>query len=145
MNFIKRAWAEINIDALLNNLKIVREHACNKEIMAVVKADAYGHTVEPIVSALQENGVNSFAVSNVSEALELRNFGVKGHILVLGYSPTECVKELSDNNIAQAVYSLEYAKELSDNAQINNCHLNIHLKLDTGMGRIGFNCLVVIR
>lgn len=140
MKFIKRAWAEINIDALLNNLRIVKEHTEKKEIMAVVKADAYGHSVEPIVSALQENGVNSFAVSNISEAFELRSYGVKGHILILGYTPAECVKDLCDNSISQAVYSLEYAEELSVNAEKNNCRLNVHLKLDTGMGRIGFNC-----
>ena len=140
MDFLHRTWAEIDINALVHNFKTIKQNANGSQIMAVVKADAYGHSVEPIVSALQENGVNSFAVSNISEAFELRSYGVKGHILILGYTPAECVKDLCDNSISQAVYSLEYAEELSVNAEKNNCRLNVHLKLDTGMGRIGFNC-----
>ncbi len=140
MSFIKRTWAEISIDALLNNLKIIKKASRDKEIMAVVKADAYGHSVETIATALQKGGVKSFAVSNISEALELRELGITEHILILGYTPAECVKELCENNIAQAVYNLEYAKELSFAAVKSNSVLNIHLKIDTGMGRIGFNC-----
>lgn len=140
MNFVKRTWAEINISALLNNLQIIKKHSDNKEIMAIVKADAYGHGVESIVPALQENGINSFGVSNIKEAIELRSLGVDGSILILGYTPINCVKDLSENNISQAVYNLEYARELSTAAKKEGLCLNIHIKLDTGMGRIGFDC-----
>ncbi len=140
MNFIKRAWAEINITSLVSNLKIIKECSHQKEIMAIVKADAYGHGVEPIILALQENGVKSFGVSNIEEALELRTLGIKEHILILGYTPKDCIMDLCKHNISQAVYNLDYAKELSAAAEKENLKLNIHIKLDTGMGRIGFDC-----
>ncbi len=140
MDFTKRTWAEIDISALLHNLEIIKQNANGKEIMAVIKADAYCHSTEIVAKSLWENGVKNFAVSNIDEAMELRELGVDGHILILGYTPTECVKLLFADNISQTVYSLEYAKELSLAAQNIGKTINIHLKLDTGMGRIGFDC-----
>lgn len=140
MEFLKRTWAEINISALLHNLKIIKKNAGSKEIMAVIKADAYCHSTEIVAKVLWENGVRNFAVSNIEEAVELRELGVDGHILILGYTPTFNADLLIKHNVSQAVYSLEYAKELSLAAKNIGATINIHLKLDTGMGRLGFNC-----
>ncbi len=140
MKFLKRTWAEIDIAALLHNLNVIKENAGGKEIMAVIKADAYCHSTEIVAKVLWENGVCNFAVSNIDEAVELREMGVGGHILILGYTPTANADLLIEHNISQAVYALEYAKELSFAAQKSGKTINIHLKLDTGMGRIGFDC-----
>ena len=83
---LKRSWVTISIDSLLKNLKIYLNNIQEStSIMAVVKADAYGHGAVEISKALQKKGINNFAVSNVMEAVELRQSGVKGQILVLGY------------------------------------------------------------
>lgn len=140
MEFLKRTWAEIDTAALLHNLEVIKKNAGNKEIMAVIKADAYCHSAETVSKVLWENGIHNFAVSNIDEAVELRENGVGGHILILGYTPTECADILVKHNISQTVYSLEYAKELSLAAAKSGETINIHLKLDTGMGRIGFDC-----
>ncbi len=140
MEFLKRTWAEIDTAALLHNLKVIKENAGSKEIMAVIKADAYCHSTEIVAKVLWKNGVRNFAVSNIDEAVELRQLGVGGHILILGYTPTDCADLLINHNVSQAVYSLEYAKALSLAAKNAGNTINIHLKLDTGMGRIGFDC-----
>ena len=138
-NFLRRAWAEIDTDALIHNFKTVKSTA-NVPIMAVVKADAYGHGVDIVAPLLQKAGADSFAVSNIEEAVELRKIGIDKPILILGYTPCEFVRELDAQNISQCVYSLDYAQELSKNANKYNLKIKIHLKLDTGMSRIGFDC-----
>jgi len=139
MDFLRRAWVEIDLNALKNNYKAI-EKAAGTKVIPVVKADAYGHGVAPIVKALQDNGADMFAVSNALEAIELREAGIKGDILVLGYTPADAVALLVEHNITQCVYSLDYAIALSRNATSISKNVNVHLKLDTGMGRIGFDC-----
>lgn len=140
MNFLKRAWAEIDIPALLHNVRVIEALCPDADLMAVIKADAYGHGVEHIVPALTSAGLKNFAVSNLEEALQLRDLGVSGQILILGYTPPQLARFLSENDITQAVYSLDFARALSDFAEKDNCRVKIHLKIDTGMGRIGFDC-----
>ncbi len=140
MGFLHRTWAEIDINALIHNLEIIKNEAGKTKIMAVVKADAYGHSVRYIAPILEENGVSQFAVSNIEEAITLRGCGITKPILVLGYTPVDMVTQLCVNDISQSVYSAEYAKMLSQSAVKNNVNVNIHIKLDTGMGRIGFDC-----
>jgi len=140
MEFLHRTWAEIDIDALIHNLEIIKKHAASSRIMAVVKADAYGHSMRHIAPVLEENGVSQFAVSNIEEAITLRGCGITKPILVLGYTPVSMVSQLCFNDISQSVYSEEYAKMLSESAVRNNVTVNVHIKLDTGMGRIGFDC-----
>ncbi len=140
MKTLHRTWAEIDTKALVHNFKIIKEKANGAKIMAVVKANSYGHDASITVPVLDENGADYFAVSNLSEALELREFGLKKPILILGYTPLEYVNELYSANISQCVYSSEYAVELSKEAVKNNLKLNIHIKLDTGMSRLGFDC-----
>ncbi len=140
LEFLHRTWAEIDTSALLHNLEIIKQNAGESRVMAVVKADAYGHSAADIASLLQQNGVGLFAVSNIEEALELRNCGIVSDVLILGYTPPQCAKELAKNSITQCVFSSEYAKALSDCAASEGVRVDVHIKLDTGMGRIGFNC-----
>lgn len=137
--FLRRTWAEIDEDALIHNFKIIKEAAKTK-VCAVVKANAYGHGVDIVAPLLQKAGADFFAVSNIEEAIELRDIGITKPILILGYTPCEYANELAINDISQCIYSLDYAKELSQTVTKNNLKIKIHLKLDTGMSRIGFDC-----
>lgn len=150
--------AEIDLGALKHNFLILRDRikaASEKtEPMCVVKADAYGHCAEFCVPALYEAGARSFAVSSIEEAeqifaiLDAKNC-VAGSILILGYTPPESenVKLLARHKITQAVYSLEYAKALSDEVCAlrslgvldDSDGIRCHLKLDSGMNRLGFD------
>lgn len=140
MDFFHRTWAEIDLSALIHNFNIIKSKAKTSKIMAVVKANAYGHSVSDIAPALEKAGADSFAVSNIDEAIQLREIGIKKPILILGYTPIDAVKLLSENDISQCVYSKEYALALSEKAVKENIKINIHIKLDTGMSRLGFNC-----
>lgn len=108
--------------------------------MAVVKANAYGHSVDTIAPLLEKSGADFFGVSNIQEAVDLRKCGIKKEILILGYTPVEAVELLYENNISQAIFSREYASMLSSAATEKNIKIKVHIKLDTGMGRIGFDC-----
>lgn len=135
--FYKRAWAEIKLDNLKYNLDVCRSFLKgNTEIVAVVKANAYGHGDTAIAPYLQSQGVNWFAVSNINEAINLRQNGITKEILILGYvMPTEA-EELNDFNIIQTVTCYDHAKALSENAHKGKS-VRVHIKIDTGMGRIG--------
>lgn len=137
--FLKRAWAEIDVDALIHNFNIIKSTA-NSNVCAVVKANAYGHDVDIVAPILQDAGADYFAVSNIEEAIELRELGIVKPILILGYTPCEFASELQKYDISQCVYSLDFAKELSSVAVKQNLNIKIHLKLDSGMSRIGFDC-----
>ena len=140
-NLIKRTWAEINLDNIEHNYKLIRKNVDKKTMMCcVIKADGYGHGAVQIARLYEKLGADWFCVSNIEEALELRHNAITLPILVLGYTPAECAKILSVNNISQACYSVEYAQLLSENAVKQNVTINIHLKLDTGMSRIGLMC-----
>ncbi len=139
MSYLHRAWAEINLDALLNNFDIIKSTTDSK-IFSVVKANAYGHSVGPIARLLDEAGTYAFAVSNIDEAKELRNLGIKKPVLILGYTPIDNANSLAQYDITQSVFSLEYAEKLDSFAKKHGIYIKAHLKLDTGMGRIGFNC-----
>lgn len=140
MDFLHRTWAEIDINALVHNFKTIKKMTPDTKLMAVVKANAYGHSVSDIAPVLESEGADYFAVSNIDEALQLREIGIEKPILILGYTPVECVKELYNNNISQCVYSVEYATALAKEAEKNGVKINIHIKLDTGMSRLGFDC-----
>lgn len=140
MNYLHRTWAEIDIEALKHNFEIIKNTANGKKIMAVVKANAYGHSVADVAPVLENGGADFFAVSNISEALQLREIGIKKPVLILGYTPTSLAKQLSDNNISQCVYSREYAAELSKEAMASSSTVKIHIKIDSGMSRLGFDC-----
>lgn len=137
--FFKRTWAEIYLDRAGRNLEILKklidtEHT---RIACVIKANAYGHGDVPLMKCFSENGIDFFTVSNLDEALRLRRGGCKDDILILGWTAAEYAAVLSENNIIQTVLSEKYAKELSDAAK--DRPVRVHIKLDTGMGRIGLN------
>ncbi len=140
MLFLHRTWAEIDLNALVHNFKIIKNNVKNAKIMSVVKANAYGHSVADIAPVLSENGTDYFAVSNIEEALQLRALSITEPILILGYTPVSYAEDLAKNNISQCVYSTEYAIALSSIAVKKNANIHIHLKLDTGMSRLGFDC-----
>ncbi|MBP3886407.1 MAG: alanine racemase [Cellulosilyticum sp.] len=134
-----RVVAEVNLDALKHNYKQIRGHVPHEvEIMAIVKADAYGHGSKEVAKLLQEEGVNRFAVAIVREGEELRENGITSPILVLGYTPRADIRTLIENNLTQTVFSYDMAKTLSDEAKKLGKTVNVHIKVDTGMGRIGF-------
>lgn len=136
MEFLKRAWAEIHLDRLKANAENYRKYLRpGTELMCVVKADCYGHGSVACSKYLQEElSVKNFAVSNLNEAIELREGGIDGEILILGYTPPECAGLLSEYGIIQAVTEYDYAEALSD---FSTSPVRCHIKLDTGMSRIG--------
>ncbi len=137
--FLKRTWAEINMNALQNNYHVIRNSVSeNAEICWVVKADGYGHGAVFVARTLESMGARWFAVSNIEEAEQLRNGGITGSILILGYTPPEEAAKLSKMGITQAVLSENYAQELSASATLSRVKISVHLKVDTGMSRIGF-------
>ncbi len=147
-----KTWAEIDLNALRHNYKLIRSHIDKTspecEIIAVVKADAYGHGAAQTARTLMGCGCRFFAVSCTSEALELREeigFGCK--IIILGYVTTYDVAELIRSEITVTVFSLEYAHMLNDEISRlkklreipDNARINAHIKVDTGMNRLGFD------
>ena len=141
MNYLKRSWATVNLNNLDYNIgEIKKLVAPDCAIMGVVKADAYGHGDAMIANRLVANGVNWFGVSNIEEALSLRNKGIDKDILIFGDTPCSFAAILANKNITQTVYSPEYARALNYAAQKLGVTVKVHIKLDTGMGRIGFVC-----
>lgn len=135
---IRPVWAEVNLDNIINNIREIKKNINGEEIIAVVKANAYGHGAIDIAPILVENGADRLAVAMLSEALELREAGIKVPILILGYTDVTFAEMLINNDIEQTVYSLDYAKELSKKAEALGKIAKIHIAVDTGMGRIGF-------
>lgn len=136
-SYCKRAWAEVHLDRLKRNIQTIRQNLPqNTQIMAVVKADAYGHGETEILSKLTSCGIKYFAVSNLNEAVSVRKHCSDGEILILGYTPPECAGELIRYNIIQGIVSSEYAAVLSANAK-DGRKIRCHIKIDTGMGRVG--------
>ena len=141
-SYWKRTWAEISLDNLLHNFNILKASLSpDTAVCCVIKANAYGHHAPMIAKVLEREGTDFFAVSNIEEALQLRNEGITKSILILGYTPTDCACLLAKNNISQCVYSYEYATELAMHAKESGVRVKVHIKMDTGMGRIGFNCV----
>ena len=139
MKTLKRTWAEVSLDNLEHNYRAIKNHipeGCR--FLGVMKADAYGHGAVPLSHALCELGADYLAVSNLEEAVQLRRGGVRAPMLILGYTPASFADTMVFMDITQEVHSLEYAKELDTALAGTNYILNVHLKLDTGMTRIGF-------
>lgn len=137
----KRTWAEISLENIRHNYRAIRAalpEGCR--FLGVVKADAYGHGALPVSRLLQEEGADYLAVSCLDEALELREGGIEMPVLILGHTPPRYTKTLIDNNITQTVSCLAKALEYSERAQFIGQDLKIHIKLDTGMSRLGFLC-----
>ena len=139
MKLLKRTWADVDLDALAHNYRTIKEHIpAGTRFLGVMKADAYGHGAVPISHALVELGADYLAVSNLEEAVQLRRGGIRAPILILGYTPPTYAENMIYLDMTQEIHSLEYAQQLNDALNGTNFILNVHLKLDTGMTRIGF-------
>ena len=139
MKTLKRTWAEISLDNLEHNYRALRAHipqGC--KFLGVIKADAYGHGAVPVSGTLSELGCEYLAVSNLEEAVQLRRGGIRTPILILGYTPPEYADTMVFMDLTQEIHSLDYARALEERLRGTNYILNVHIKLDTGMGRIGF-------
>lgn len=133
-------WAEIDLDALTYNMKNIRQKVGEKvKICAVVKANAYGHSVEDLAEIMKEAGADQFAVSSLDEALELRQYEPDTDILVLGNIPYGTEEISVEADLQHAVTSLEKARLLSEAAVKTGRTVRIHIKADTGMTRIGLS------
>ena len=136
--FEKHVWAEIDLDALRANFRAVQKRAGDLPLCAVVKADSYGHGAVQCARIFAEEGAAWLAVSCLAEALQLRQAGQKLPILILGHVQPEFAAALIEHHVTAACYSLPQAKALSAAAVQAGGIVDIHLKADTGMGRIGF-------
>ncbi|MBQ9949603.1 MAG: alanine racemase [Clostridia bacterium] len=132
-----RTWAEIDLSALLHNLKYAKRCVNDRPIMCVVKADAYGHGAVPCGLFLEKNGADAFAVACLEEAIAMREGGIKLPILILGYTAAEYADILAEYNLTQTLLDLSHAREMSAAAKGYNVRVQAHIKLDTGMGRAG--------
>ena len=135
-NSKERSWIEINTKNLAYNINQIKQIIPKiTQIMAVVKANAYGHDSIIISKKLQEIGINDFAVATLPEAIKLRENNITGNILILGYTEPEELQKVIDNNIMQTIVDNDYAKSvLKANLQGK---LKCHVKINTGMNRIG--------
>lgn len=140
MDFVKRTWAEISLDAVTHNFNEIKSKLGNSKICCVIKADGYGHGAVQLARIYEQLGADFFAVSNIDEGIELRDSGLTLPILILGYTPVFEAERLAQYDISQAVFSLDYARALSERCRNINVSVNIHIKIDTGMSRIGFMC-----
>ena len=134
-NSKERSWIEINTKNLEYNINQIKQIIPKTtQIMAVVKANAYGHDSIIISKKLQEIGINDFAVATLQEAIKLRENNITGNILILGYTEPEELQKVIDSNIMQTIVDNDYAKSvLKANLQGK---LKCHVKINTGMNRI---------
>jgi alanine racemase len=132
-----RCWVEVDLDALRHNVAAIRQRIGGKRLMAVVKADAYGHGLAQVAGTLMQSGVDAFAVANLTEALVLRQVGGTGWpILLLGSALPFEIEKIVEQNITPTISTLEEAK-LFEAAAGHRC-VPVHIEIDTGMGRVGF-------
>lgn len=136
-----RCWAEVDVSKVAHNVEEIRKMIPAKtKVMAIVKANAYGHGDVPIAHACKACGVDFFGVSSVDEAVTLRASGIDDHILILGYTPQEHFHYLHEQNLIQTLISKDFAQKLNAYAKQMNVTLRAHIKVDTGMSRLGVQC-----
>lgn len=129
----------IDLSALVHNLTQVRKLVGREtKIMGVVKSDAYGHGMVPVSRALEENGIDSLGVAFLHEALALRESGIRSPIVILcGIETKEDAREVVDNNLTPVLHDIAPAEALAEAGERAGKEIHIHLKVDTGMGRLG--------
>ncbi|HOD93132.1 MAG TPA: alanine racemase [Clostridia bacterium] len=133
-----RVWAEIDLDCIAHNISQIRKKTYDTKIAAVIKADGYGHGAVEIAQTLCENGVYMLVVATMDEGISLRRNGITAPILVLGYICSEKLEKAIDNNLAATITNLDMAKSFSKTAKKLEKILYAHIKIDTGMNRVGF-------
>lgn len=131
-------WCEINLDLLSHNINEAKKLISpNTKIIAVLKDNAYAHGDIVIANEMENLGIDFFAVSHIDEAIRLRKNGIKSNILILSYTSPYYFELLSKYQLTQTLISLEYAKKVDDFCKINQCKIYTHVKIDTGMHRLG--------
>jgi alanine racemase len=134
---LRPAWVEINLAAIENNARRLVELAAGAQVMAIVKANAYGHGAIPVARAALRGGAHWLGVVSVGEALELRAANITAPILVTGATPPEWTPAAVANEVTLTIFTLDLARALSDAARALNRRARLHLKVDTGMSRLG--------
>ena len=138
MKQFNRTYAEVNLDAIRHNIDEVHKNIKEgTKVMAIVKANAYGHGAVQVAKALYDQ-VDAYGVAMIEEAIELRKAGIDKLILILGYTGEESYEDLVQYQISQTVYTWEMAEQLSETALKLGKKAKIHIKVDTGMSRIGY-------
>ena len=139
MNQYYRVYAAIDLDAVCHNISEIKKLVGpDTKIMPVIKADGYGHGAVPVAKALNKIGVDGFAVAIIEEGIALRKQGITKPILILGYTSEYQYASLIQHEIEQTVFSYEMAEAISKFAVTMKKEARIHIKVDTGMNRIGF-------
>ncbi len=138
-DFLRRTWAEVDLNAIHTNYHTFKNRLSpNCRCLAVVKANAYGHGAVRVAKSLKD--ADFFGVSNLDEALELRQNGIEAPILIFAYTPPEYAATLAAHHITQAIFDAPYADALEQEAAKADVTISVHLKIDTGMSRVGFFC-----
>ena len=132
-----RAWAEIDLNAMVNNYRTLRKAAGGAKMMCVIKGDAHGHGAVPLGLALAKEGADAFGVAALSEGVALRKAGIEQPVLVLGWTPAQLADQLAAYRLTQSILDEEYANELNAACEGLDAPLDVHIKLDTGMTRTG--------
>ncbi|SFK09774.1 alanine racemase [Halobacillus dabanensis] len=138
MTDYRPTWAEVSLEALSNNVKAFKDYINDEcQLMGVVKADAYGHGLVPCAELMVRAGANRLGVAIMEEAMELRKAGMDVPILIFGYTPKEAVHEAVDHDLTLTVFSEEIMEEVIRAAEEKQKEVKIHIKVDSGMHRIG--------
>lgn len=138
MEILHPLWAEINLDNFIYNINNIKSKLPSSNLIGVVKANAYGHGAVEISKVYLELGISNLAVANISEAIELRSNNISCPIQILGASLDNTIDAIVNYDIEPTITNYNFAKNLNDFAKSKNKIINIHIAVDTGMGRIGF-------
>ena len=131
-------WAEVDLNAYAHNITELRRIADRgTRLMAVVKADGYGHGAIEVAREALKNGAEYLGVARINEAVQLREAGLEAPILIFGYTPPDLAETLIEYDLTQTVYSIAAANTLSEFAARQGQEIKVHIKVDSGMGRLG--------
>ncbi len=138
VNAHRDSWVEVNIDNVSNNIKELKKCVPqDKKFLAVVKADSYGHGAAMLAPTMLASGVDMFGVASIDEALNLRENGVTAEILILGAVPIWALPTVVENNLTITIFSEEHLESCIQTYERTKIPVKVHIKLDTGMNRIG--------
>jgi len=146
MKILRPTRAEINLENIKFNVEAIKTFVCkNVEMLAVVKADAYGHGAVEVAKTLEKSAVRIFGVATIEEGIELRFAGIKKDILILGSTyPFSNFSEVIKHDLIPTIASISGLESFNNSAKIKDKKLPVHLKIDTGMGRIGITSLTFV-